>query len=247
MAIGITANLLLALFSSFLWQLSILYSQSQRSWVYGCRKYLLFCHHLLTTVIFTTIVGVGVGLFNKFYPSIPELVICLTFYFSVIGNGIYRLTELISYEAPLEYYHVAFWFKALILPFAMVTKRERERVKEAAKQRAAQLKEKAYKERAMIAPPDDESKPVTLTEVGALLRLAADQLGRQNFDTSTYEDSLEEDWYTTVDQLRDLTVNILDHYMPRALAQKVFSLLREEERMSEASGVDVFHDAAWEK
>lgn len=162
--------------------------------------------------------------------------------FLVIGFGLYYTTDLISHEVALEYYHLAFWFKCLILPFAMITKKERERVKEAAKRRARELKEKAYRERAMIAPPDEDSKPETLTEVGALLRSAANNLGKKNFDVSQFEESLEEDWYSSVDQLRGLSVNTLDQYMPRALAQEVFDQLIRDDK-----GVDILDDAAWEK
>lgn len=57
MTMAITANIFQAMFASFLWLMSILFSGSHHNWVYGARHLLLFCHILLTSVLVLTVVS----------------------------------------------------------------------------------------------------------------------------------------------------------------------------------------------
>ena len=82
------------------------------------------------------------------------------------------------------------------------------------------------------------------TSIGKLLRGAACNIGRGGFDVSKYEQKLEDDWYNNASELREMSVNVLQKYMPRRLAEEVHNQLAmekvDEARLSSkhlASGV----------
>ena len=242
MTIGITANLLLALIASFLWQFSIAHSSIRTSWVYRCRKMLLLQHHLITCVIFCTTVGCGLGIYAKFsyYEYWIELGLCLSFLIIATVSGLYMTTDLVRTELPLEYFHLPIWFKYLLVPFASMTSRQRKQVRHDAISRARELKQQAYDERLLIDPNHTKSRRRTTietkrddgddyyddgSEVGTLLYKAAICLGRGNFNVSIYEKKLEEDWFDSLNDLKDMSVDELSMYMPRKLAKMVYSKL----------------------
>ena len=115
MALMITANMFQAMFSSFLWLMSILFSATHRDWVYGCRNLLVLCHTLLVCIFVLTILGVGLGIWAKLAPYWPEVAISLSFLLIVIVYGLWAVSNLVAEQVSLEYYHFPLWFKLFIL------------------------------------------------------------------------------------------------------------------------------------
>ena len=66
----------------------------------------------------------------------------------------------------------------------------------------------------------------TNTNIGSLLRTAAINLGRSDYDVSIFEARLEGDWYNETEQLKEEDVVTLSRYMPRLLAKEVHNILR---------------------
>ena len=231
MAIGITANLLLALVASFLWQFSVVHSAYHQSWVYGCRKFLHFQHHLQMLIMTCTIVGMGLGIYNKFsyYDYWIELAVCLFVLVLMTGTGLYLMSDLVASELPLEYYHLPLWFKYSLIPFKSLTSKQRKEVRDAAMIRAKELKERAYRERLLVKPKERSSDARNDdTPIGKILRDTAIELGRCNFDVSIYEQRLEADWFDDINDLKAMSADELSKYMPRKLAIAVSSKLHDE-------------------
>ncbi|KAL9189059.1 hypothetical protein ACHAXT_011549 [Thalassiosira profunda] len=226
MAMAITANIFQAMFASFLWLMSIMYSGSHRNWVFGVRNLLQFNHLLLTAVFVLTILGVGLGIYAKLAPYWPELAIALAFLLVVVLYGIATVAFVAAEEISLEYYHFPLWFKWSMLPYPMLRRGGRQRIREAAEVRAKELRARAYREREMMKPHASTSRRNCLTSVGILLRSAADGIGRRDFDVSKYEERLEADWYSDADELKGMSIDTLSKYMPRRLAEEVYSLAR---------------------
>lgn len=225
MALAIISNVFMAMFSSFLWLMSVLFSGSHHNWVWGARKLMALIHVLLVCVLLFTVLGVGLGLYSNLSGKYPELAISLSFFTAVVVSGMYYTGLLVGNELPLEYYHFPFWFKLAVLPFPMLTNRGRKQLRAGAKLRAEELKERAFRERTVLEP---DSKRLATSDLGILLRQAADSLGRDDYDISQYEERLEADWYNSPEQLKRMNVEILGRYMPRRLAEEVHSKLQEE-------------------
>lgn len=231
MTIGITANLLLALVASFLWQLSVVHSAYHQSWVYGCRKFLHFQHNLQMLIMTCTIVGMGLGIYNKFSYNDYwiELAVCLFVLVLMTGTGLYLMSDLMASELPLEYFHLPRWFKYSLIPFKSLTSKQRKEVRDAAKVRAKELKERAYRERLLVKPKETSSDATSDdTPITTLLRDTAIELGRCNFDVSIYEQRLETDWFDDINDLKAMSVDELSKYMPRKLAGAVSSKLHDD-------------------
>lgn len=113
----------------------------------------------------------------------------------------------------------------------MLRRGGRQKIREAAEKRAKELKARAYKERTMLTTDSStaRSRRTSRTSVGALLRRAADSIGRVDFDVSKYEERLEEDWYMDSSELRNMSVDVLSRYMPRRLAEEVHNQLATED------------------
>jgi len=245
MAMAITANLFQAMFSSMLWLMSILFSATHRNWVYGCRNLLVLCHHLLIAIFILTIAGVGLGVWAKLAPYWPEVGIALSFLLVIVAYGIYSIANICGNEIALEYYHFPWWFKWGILPFPMLKRGGRQRIREQAEKRAKEVKSRAWKERSFMTESGTSSRSSrSATSIGKLLRGAACNIGRGGFDVSKYEQKLEDDWYNNASELREMSVDVLQKYMPRRLAEEVHNQLAmekvDEARLSSrhlASGV----------
>lgn len=229
MALSMTANIFQAMFASFLWLMSILFSGSHRNWVYGARNLLVLCHLLLVSVFILTISGCGLGLWAKFAPHWPELAVCLAFLVTIIVYGIVSCSFLFAENCPLEFYHLPLWFKWGIFPYPMLRRGGRQKIRELAETRAMELKARAYKEKSISDTRKSMSKKksqVPMTSAGAVVRRAANSIGRRNFDVSKYEQRLEADWFTESEELRELSVDVLAKYMPRRLAIEVHKQLQ---------------------
>lgn len=228
MALAMVSNTFMAMFSSFLWLMSVLFSGSHHNWVWGARKLMALIHVLLVCVLLFTVLGVGLGLYSNLVGKWPEVAISLTFFLAVVVSGMYYTGLLVGNELPLEYLHFPLWFKIAVLPFPLLTSRGRQQLRTGANLRAEDLKERAYRERTMLEPHTTK-RGKTTTSLGILLREAADSLGRDDFDVSQYEARLEEDWYTAPEELKRMNVDILSRYMPRHLAEEVREKLKEDE------------------
>mmetsp|Transcript_31762 Transcript_31762/g.47872 ORF Transcript_31762/g.47872 Transcript_31762/m.47872 type:complete len:359 (+) Transcript_31762:359-1435(+) len=226
MTMAITANLFMAMFASLIWIMSILFSGTHQNWVFGCRHVLIICHTLLNGMIMLTILGVGVGILTKLAPNWPELVIAMAFFLSIAVSGVYQCSILIATQLPLEYYHFPLWFKWGLLPFPMLTKKSRDKIRAGAHQRAKELKARAFKERTVLDP--SVSLKDSFSPIGRLLRVAADNIGKKDHDISQYEARLEKDWYTKTEELKSMTVDVLARYMPRRMADEVHRTLALE-------------------
>ena len=227
----------LAMFSSFLWLMSILFSGSHRNWVYGARNLLLLCHLLLVSILVLTVASVGLGIYAKLAPYWPELAIAMAFFLTVVAGGMWTTSHLAAEQISLEYYHFPMWFKWGILPFPMLRRGARQKIRDAAEKRAKELTAMAYKERTMLNPKTSSSRSIPGTSVGALLRRAANTIGRRNFDVSKYEARLEDDWYNDAEELKSMSVDVLSKYMPRRLAEEVYIELADETMNVRASTV----------
>ncbi len=237
MTMAITANLFLAMFASFVWLMSVMFSGTHQNWVFGCRHILVFCHTLLCCVLVLTMGGVGVGIFTKLAPNWPELVIAMAFFVIIAVSGMYQCSDLMARQLPLEYYHSPLWFKWVIVPFPMLTKKSRDNIKAGAHRRAKELKTRAFKERAVMDPSPKLKE--CYTAIGKLLRVSANNIGKKDHDISQYEARLEKDWYTNTEELRSMNIDVLARYMPRRLADEVHKNLALES-LNETGGLRSF-------
>eukprot|EP00579_Thalassiosira_antarctica_P018169 CAMPEP_0201951118 /NCGR_PEP_ID=MMETSP0903-20130614/56839_1 /ASSEMBLY_ACC=CAM_ASM_000552 /TAXON_ID=420261 /ORGANISM="Thalassiosira antarctica, Strain CCMP982" /LENGTH=122 /DNA_ID=CAMNT_0048494375 /DNA_START=492 /DNA_END=857 /DNA_ORIENTATION=+ len=100
----------------------------------------------------------------------------------------------------------------------------REKLRTRAKLRAHKLRKRAYQERQKLDPrfrEEGNASEYNVSSVGALLRTAAINLGRNDLDISNYEARLEEDLFNEADQLKGRSVECLSRYMPLRLAEEV--------------------------
>eukprot|EP00956_Cyclotella_meneghiniana_P008935 scaffold12269_cov41-Cyclotella_meneghiniana.AAC.1 len=98
-------------------------------------------------------------------------------------------------------------------PRAVITRKGREELEEQAKAEAEILTKKA------LHPINDEK--CDDSDIGGLLKQAAINLGRGDYDVTRFEDRLEEDWLAVIEQLRHKTVEFLAKYMPFGLAEEL--------------------------
>mmetsp|Transcript_5317 Transcript_5317/g.12065 ORF Transcript_5317/g.12065 Transcript_5317/m.12065 type:complete len:409 (-) Transcript_5317:320-1546(-) len=220
MAITICCNIFLALWSSILWILAIVYS-SRENFVFEARKLIAFCN----TLMWVTYSFITYGCFLAVYLNLrlhwPELIVVLASAAIFQWNGVRLVSELHLAVSPLSAYHQPLWLQALSYPLAVCTSNRRETLQERAKAEANQLKTKAYRERNTADHSSD-------TSIGALLRSAAANLGRVEDDLSLYEARLEQDWFNEAEQLKDRSVECLSQYMPLRLAEEVYNLVEVE-------------------
>lgn len=116
-AIGLVSNTMMAMFSGFIWQMSILYAGSQRSWVFGARHYLVFLFHMLICIMLTTVASLAIAVYNSLKLNLPEMVIAISFVGLVFYEGMYQTSMLVATQIPLEYRHFPMWLRYILLPF----------------------------------------------------------------------------------------------------------------------------------
>lgn len=226
---ALICNVFLALFGSYLWVTSIVYS-SLENYAFEARKFIAFCDGLsICTVIFVK-AGIFFALFLNLYPNWPEIVIVMALAAGINHYGTRTLGELQLSILPLEIFHFPNWVKALALPSTVFKHRDRVALEKRAKTRAKYLKTKAYHERKLRGPNNFDSNASSIsqannTSIGTLIRTAAINLGRSEYDVSAFEAKLEEDWYNEADQLKEEDVDALARYMPRLLAKEVHKII----------------------
>ncbi|KAL9183205.1 hypothetical protein ACHAXT_004992 [Thalassiosira profunda] len=229
MAIAICCNIFLAFFGSFLWFLSILHANATEDFVLQSGKLMRFCSTLLIATLQTVTIGLFLGIYSNLSPHWAETIVVLVIAFVINAVGQRHVQKLVFDTSPIETYHLPLWARLLSDPACVVTHKGREELRLRAKQRAEEVKRKAYREREQLDPSLDADAKQSNTSIGTLLRKAAVSLGRSNYDTSIYEARLEEDWYCDASQLKGLGVEVLARYMPRLLAQRLHDILDSEE------------------
>lgn len=214
-------NISLALFGSYLWIVSIEHS-SIEEYVFEARKIIAFCDCLLICTSELVKMGMYFALLLNMYPNWPEIVLTIILAGLIHHYGKKSLGHLHSSILPLEIFHYPYWIKA-----CMIKRKERETLEERAKKRANYLKAKAYRERRLRDPANFDSSRFsqTNTNIGSLLRTAAINLGRSDYDVSIFEARLEGDWYNETEQLKEEDVVTLSRYMPRLLSKEVHNIL----------------------
>lgn len=227
--VAIICNISLALFGSFLWIISIEYSCIE-DFVLEARKILEFCDGLLILTVQFVQLGIFLASFLNLYPNWPEIVVMVVLAYVIQYCGKSNLGHLHYNILPLEIFHYPHWVKAIFMPKSVFNHKERESVEERAKARANLLKAKAYQQRKLRDPTisDSDRATQTNTSVGSILRTAAINLGRSDYDVSAFEARLEEDWYNEADLLKEEDVDTLSRYMPRMLAKEVHKILSTE-------------------
>ena len=226
-SIAIISNIFLALFSGYLWLLSVLFSGSHRNWVYGARPLIVVCQRLITAVFLSTTISTTLAVYSNLRGEIPELTLSLLFLGVVVIGGMYKTSIVVAREVPLEYKHLPWLFKLIYMPWPLLTKNGRENVQKGAAVRAKELKVRASRERKEIDAHATTINGIQ-SSIGVLLRKAADACGRDEYDIAPYCMKLDRDWYSSVDELRSLDVTAMSAYMPRRLAEEVVRKLREE-------------------
>ena len=229
MAIG--CNLFLALWSSSLWLTAIVYG-SRENFVFEAKKALTLCKVLMVcTVIFTLLgfiiattlnrelMSLTYGSSNLGWIGIP---LAMAFNCSLI-YGFALLNGLLFEVSPLAFFHQPRWVQFFGSPSAAITGKGREKLKERAKAEAKTLEDKAFRVRDInhYSWQDDDS-------IRSLLRQAAINLGRPDYDVSTIETRLGVDWFTKKVHLKDSDAELLSRYMPLRLAKEVHRLVEIE-------------------
>lgn len=208
----------------------------------------LFLHILLCTIFVLTSAGIAIAIYTKLAPSwiqvrkyyyiaghgcnskthkFLQMAIAHGFLLTSLFSGVWTTSFFIAEEFPLEYFHFPLWFKYTLIPYPMLFQKSRQRIREGALQRAKDLRRRAYEERNILN--DQDEIPVATTSSGRLLRSCADMLGKNRLDVQRYEAKLLEDWLDDVEDLTGLSANDLMRYMPRKLAEMVFSVLHSTE------------------
>ena len=102
-------------------------------------------------------------------------------------------------------------------------------MRERAKQRADELRHRAYRQRKMLDPNmTNTNSACSNTNVGILLRDSAKTLGKIQYDVSIFEASLAKDWINDVEQMKGMSIERLSHYMPYGLAHEIHKTLSSQ-------------------
>ena len=188
-----------------------------------------FCCNLLMATLQCVTFGLFLGIYSNLSPNWAETIVVLVVAFAVSTLGQHHIQELVFKTCPIESYHLPLWSRLVAHPSTVFTRRGREQLRKRAKEKAEEVKRRAYREREMLDPTLGEEEAHGHTSIGVLLRRAAVGLGRAGYDVSIYEARLEQDWYNDVSQLRGVDVDILSRYMPRLLAQRVHEMIESGE------------------
>lgn len=232
MAIALCSNIFLALYGVFCWMLSCMVDSSNQDFVFESRTMLSILHYLL---IFTTQLvqfGLFIGIWKNLSPNLPETIFTLSIaiLFKVVGETLF--SRHLATCVALEFWHFPLWLQAMSGPFYFSG---REKLRTRAKLRAQKLRKRAYQERQKLDPKFREggnASEYNASSVGALLRTAAINLGRNDLDISNYEARLEEDLFNEAVQLKGRSVECLSRYMPLRLAEEVHTIVGTKEDAS---------------
>ncbi|KAL3827693.1 hypothetical protein ACHAXA_000566 [Cyclostephanos tholiformis] len=222
-SVVICCNLFLALWSCILWITAVIYG-TREDFVFNARHLMQFCNHLMWMTYNSVIVGCGLALYLNLSPNWTDLIVISTFVGIVILRGTMLMCDLQLKVSPLATYHQPVWLKVLTNPGFVFSAKRREELKEKAVAEADFLKSKAH-----FRHQKKDTDPRPETSMGALLRTAAGNLERPDYDVAKFETNLEEDWFNEPDQLRNRSVECLAKYMPLRLAEEVHKLIGDVE------------------
>ena len=213
-AIDIAATILITLFACFLWMLSIMFSGTQPNFVYGCRYYLSCLMILLITILWSTIVAMSVGVYNRLMGDLGDAIF-LVVLISISAVTLFHFHySLLREQAALEVFHFPVWFRIIYAPWVLLPNQQK--LKENAEKRAVTL-------RSYLNKGGNEK------ELHDLLQRACHRLGKGHVDVSPFMEKLKRDWYDDVDSLRGRSVDILSKYLPKLLAETVHEMLNEKD------------------
>lgn len=227
MALAMSCNIFLALLGAFFWIHAINVNSSHEDFFLQSVKPLSHLHALLQLTVWFVMMGLLLGIYLNLSPNWPETVIALLFYFFLSFKNSSVAKNFVWATVPLEIYHAPWWERCQYSQFRREEGREELKVR--ARARAQELKKRAYRERKKLDPSFDVECGVD-SPVGGLLRKAAVNLGMLDCDSDVFEARLKEDWLFNVDQLKDMSCDMLSRYMPFGLARELHSLLLETGR-----------------
>ena len=255
-ALDMIANILLTMFSGFLWVQCTMFSTgvNNPNWVWSCRHWLADMHLLQFLIFNFTIVSLCLGVHNRLEGGIDAwVVVCGTALVAFVycQRGAYMWIE----EIPLEYFHFPWYFKCMLLvPLIHKRKEIRGRAAKRAELLRKQVDKELQKAKVSAAShnyqvqqqqqqnpspnPTSSSNYVasknSIDDIESLLMDACQVLGRNvsEVDLTPYLIKLQEDWFDSVESLEDLDVNDLHNYMPLRLAQSTHALLLEKKKQT---------------
>jgi hypothetical protein len=222
-SVVISCNLFLALWSCILWITAVIYG-TREDFVFNARHLIQFCNQLMWMTYNSVTVGCGLALYLNLSPNWTDLLIISIFVGIVILRGSMLMYDLQLRVSPLATYHQPGWLKFLTNPGVIFSVKMREELKENAIAEAEYLKSKAH-----FRHKERDADPLPETGMGALLRTAAENLKRPDYDVARFETALEADWFNEPDLLRNRSVECLAKYMPLRLAEEVHKILRDVE------------------
>ena len=222
-SVVICCNLFLALWSCILWITAVIYG-TREDFVFNARHLIQFCNQLMWMTYNSVTVGCGLALYLNLSPNWTDLLVISIFVGIVILRGSMLMCDLQLSVSPLATYHQPCWLKLFTNPGLIFSAMRRDELEEKAKAEAEYLKSKAH-----FRHKKRDTDPLPETSMGALLRRAAENLRRPDYDVARFETALEEDWFNEPDQLRNRSVECLAKYTPLRLAEEVHKLLRDIE------------------
>eukprot|EP00578_Thalassiosira_sp_NH16_P023680 CAMPEP_0181083810 /NCGR_PEP_ID=MMETSP1071-20121207/4364_1 /TAXON_ID=35127 /ORGANISM="Thalassiosira sp., Strain NH16" /LENGTH=397 /DNA_ID=CAMNT_0023165509 /DNA_START=41 /DNA_END=1234 /DNA_ORIENTATION=+ len=226
MAIAIGLNILLAFLGSMMWIMSISFSASNPNWAYSCRHMTVYMQMLFTCMlVYFVTLGLVLGVIAKFAPSIPTVIITLVLIGVAEIPGQYYMGKLVREEVPLELYHSSLWWKLLLSPQSVLTKKGRLDLQKDASSRAATLREQFFSGNRVTHNSTTASSTSQRVDLQNLLKKAAKSIGRSDIDISIYIARLEADLYTDIGHLTGEDVDELSRFMPRRLAKEVHKII----------------------
>jgi hypothetical protein len=227
-SIVICCNLFLALWSCILWITAIVYG-SREDFAYNARNLLQFCNHMMWMTYMSVTFGCGFALYLNLSENLTDLLVILVFVGIIVIRGMALMCDLQLKVSPLATYHQPCWLKIFTNIGFVFSSMRKEELKEKAIAEADFLKDKVkfrHEKRELDRPPD---KSPRTSSIGVLLRTAASNLKRPDYDVAKFEINLEDDWFNEVEQLKNRSVECLAKYMPLRLAEEVHKLVGDIE------------------
>ncbi|KAL3781517.1 hypothetical protein ACHAW5_000733 [Stephanodiscus triporus] len=222
-SVVICCNLFLALWSCILWITAIVYG-SRGDFVYNARDLIQFCNHLMWMTYFSVTFGCGLALYLNLRSNLIDLLVILIFVGIVIIRGMSIMCELQLSVSPLATYHQPSWIKLFTHPRFILSSKTREELRGKAVVESEYIQFKAnfrQIKKELDSTPD--------SGICILLRTAAKNLNRPDYDISKFETNLAEDWFNEVEELKHRSVECLAKYMPMRLAEEVHKLVGDIE------------------
>lgn len=224
MALALSCNIFLALLGAVYWIHAINFNSSHEDFYLRAVKPLSFLPTLLNMTLWFVSIGLLLGIYLNLSPNWPETIIGISLCILVIYKALTVAKNFFWDTVPLEVYHMPLWGR---WQFPQYRRKEgRHDLKVRAKERARELKRRAYCGRGR-PDPNFDLESGSANPVSELLRKAAVKLGVLDCDVYVFEARLNESWLFNVDQLKDMSCDALSRFMPFGLAKEVLSMLHE--------------------